>query len=64
VRRCCNKDHAFSSSEKKLEVNNIKDALIAEESYQLAKTSNTNTKSVFISSATTYYNYSSCEHFA
>jgi hypothetical protein len=32
------------SSKNKLEVNNVRDTLIAEESYQLARTSNTNIK--------------------
>jgi hypothetical protein len=36
------------SSKAKLKVNNIKDALIAKKSHQLAKTSNINAKSTFI----------------
>jgi hypothetical protein len=53
--------HTLSSKDK-LKVNNIKNALIAEESYQLAKTSDTNAESIFVSSTTTCYNYGSCKH--
>jgi hypothetical protein len=51
------------SSEAKLEINNIRDALIAEKSYQLFKTSDINIESAFISLATTCHNYSDCIHF-
>jgi hypothetical protein len=50
------------SSKNKLKVNNVKDTLITEKSHQLVKTSNTNTKSAFVLSATICHNYGGCRH--
>jgi hypothetical protein len=52
------------SSKAKLEINDIRDVLIVKKSYQLARISDTNTKSAFVSLTTICHNYSGCRHLA
>jgi hypothetical protein len=52
------------SSKDKLEVNDVRDTLIAKESHQLARTFDINTRSAFVSSTTTCHNCGGRGHLA